>query len=120
MAYREIGFQITKLPNYKITKIGTHGKHNCTQQRRTQESETHRAEEAQNREPSEAPRIRTRVEEAKSKEDGARTVEAVNSSRLSALGSRFGREGFPPFQFMSQACEALWRKHPQARLLTRL
>jgi hypothetical protein len=72
-------FQITKLQNYSITKsrTGLHGKHNCTQQRRTQESETHRAEEAQNRVSIKAPRIRTRVEEAESQEDGARTGEAL-------------------------------------------
>jgi hypothetical protein len=63
-------FPITKLHNQE----STHGKYSNSQQRRTQEGKTHRAEKAQNRAPVEAPRVRARVAEAESEEDGARRI----------------------------------------------
>jgi hypothetical protein len=72
--------------NYKfsITKFrvpeSTHGKHSNIKQRRTQESKTHGAQEEQNRESIEAPRVRSRIEETQSEEAGARHVEEVRAA----------------------------------------
>jgi hypothetical protein len=72
-------FSITQLLNYKITQFkGIHGQYSEVKQRRTQEGETHGAQEAQGREAVEAPRLSARVEETEGQEDGPRPGEAVS------------------------------------------
>src|SRR5579871_6438821 len=73
-------FKITQLPNYKSQEESTHGKHIKADQRRTQEVQTHGAQEAQSGKAAEAPRLASRIEEAKGQETGSRTGEAVRNS----------------------------------------
>jgi hypothetical protein len=73
------GFQITKFRDYQITNLleRVHGKYNEVEQRRTQKSETYRAQEAQGGQAAEAPRLSSRIEEAEGQEVGPRPGEAV-------------------------------------------
>ena len=57
----------------------THGKYIDFKQRRTKENQTRVAQEAQDGESAEAPRVRARIEEAQSEEAGTRSVETVIS-----------------------------------------
>jgi hypothetical protein len=85
-------YAVIKLQNYPITKLQNsqsgffHGKYKCTEQRRTQESQTGSAQEAQNGTSAEAAGVRARVPEAQSAEAGARTGEEVKiSCQLAAV-----------------------------------
>jgi hypothetical protein len=71
-------YQITQLPNYSIQK-GIHGQYSNTQQRRTQEIKTRRAQKGESGKTQEAPRLRSWIEKTQSKKDGSRPVEAVRT-----------------------------------------
>src|ERR1700757_4037479 len=75
---RGSNYKIAQLPNYKIFLERVHGKHDKTQQRRTEEIQTHGAQETQGGQAAEAPRLSPRLEEAQGQETGSRPGEAVS------------------------------------------
>jgi tRNA A37 methylthiotransferase MiaB len=81
-----------------------HGKHEEVRQRRTQNSETHSAQEDESRKAEEGSRLRAWIEEAEDEEDGARPGEALSRSSLLVVFRRQdpkGAGGFArAFQFM--------------------
>ena len=83
-------YKITRLPNYKIIAERVHGKHDKTQQRRTQEDEAHRSQETQGGQAVEAPRLSSWVEEAEGQEVGPRPGEALNQKRSPPCEKRVG------------------------------
>jgi hypothetical protein len=81
-------YETSRLPNYKIEGSNrTHGKHNRTQQRRTQETKTHSAQEEKSRATIEAARVRAGIEEEQSEEAGTRHGKEVEPQLALAIGA---------------------------------
>jgi hypothetical protein len=81
--------QETTIRTEKRMSTGIYGKHSKSGQGRTQEIETHGAQKSESGEAEEAPRLRPRIEEAKSEEAGSRPIEAVRQLWIDQLA--FGR-----------------------------
>jgi hypothetical protein len=67
---------------YSGETYSTHGKYKQVEQRGTEESQARRAQEKKDGKSAEASRIRARLGEAQSEEDGTRHGEAVDKEAL--------------------------------------
>ncbi|MFZ3264598.1 MAG: hypothetical protein WA172_11415, partial [Terriglobales bacterium] len=71
-----------------------HGRYKKTNQRRTQEIQTHRPQEDQSGKAEEATRLRARIEKAQSEKDGSRTgqtLKRAESRERRAVASPLGQ-----------------------------